>query len=73
MDGTSAPEGWLGEGRGSMLRMSPTTVRGSTGMERGPRESGGSERNVASVSPARLDPREPGEVPGLILHPLRLP
>ena len=63
-DGTSAPEGRLGEGRGSH------TQRGNRG---DPRESGGTEGSAAGVSPAHLRSREPAEVLSLILWLRRLP
>ena len=72
-DGTGAPEGWLGEGRGSNAQRDPLSVRGSTGTGRDPRGIGGSEGNMASVSPAHSGPEEPAEVPGLILHTQRPP
>ena len=65
--------GSWGRGGVPMLRRDPLTVRGSTGTGRDPREIGGSEENVASISSDHLGPREPAEVLGQILHPLRLP
>ena len=41
------------------------------GTKRDPRGIGGSE-GKASVSPTHSGPQEPAEVPGLILHTLRL-
>ena len=51
-DGTGAPEGWLGEGKGSHAGRGPLTMRGSVGMGIDLRGIGGSEGNAASVSPA---------------------
>ena len=72
-EGVSAPEGWLGERRGSQAQRAPPTVRGSTGIGRDATEGRGLEENMASVSPAHLVPGEPAEVEGLILCPLTLP
>ena len=59
-DGTGAPEGRLGEGKGSHAQ------RGKLGGQRIKREHG-------QVSPAHLGPQEPAEIPGLILCPPRPP
>ena len=69
-DGTGAPEGRLGEGRGSHSWRGPLMVRGATGDAERP---SGDWRISASISPAHLGSREPSEVPGLILCPLRPP
>ena len=63
-DGTSVPEGQLGEGRGSHVQR---------GNRRDHPEGRGSEGNVASISPANVGPGEPAEMPGLILCPWRFP
>ena len=63
-DGTGAPEGRLGEGKGSH------TWRGKGGDSW---EGRGSEGNMARVSCTHLGPGEPAEIPGLILCPARTP
>ena len=65
--------GSWGRGGVPMLESDPPTIRGSTGTGRDPREIGGSEENMASVSSDHLVPGEPAEILGRILHPLRLP
>ena len=63
-DRTSAPEGRLGERKGSHAQ------RGKGGDHWKVR---GSERSVANVSPVHLGPGEPAEIPGLILCQPRSP
>ena len=63
-DGTGAPEGRLGEGKGS---------RAQRGKGRDHWEGRGSKGSMASISRAHLGPWEPAEIPGLILCPLRPP
>lgn len=50
-DGTGTPEGWWLEGRGSHDQREPLSERVSAGMGRELQGIGGSEGNVASVSP----------------------
>ena len=62
--GTSAPEGWLGEGKGSHAQ------KGKGRDHWDGRESKG---NVASISPDHLGSWKPAEIPSLILCPLKPP
>ena len=64
-DGTDAPEGELGEGRDSHTWSGPLMAWGLVGMERDFWRVGGSEGNMASVSPTPSDPRKPAGVLGL--------
>ena len=66
---TSAPEGGLGEGRGSYAQRGPLSARGSAGTERDLQGIGGLEGNAASISPTHLGPGEPAGVLGLKPHP----
>ena len=68
-DGTSAPEGWLGEGRGSYAQRGPITVGGSVGMGRDLWRIGELQENMASISPTHLGLSEPAGAPGLNLCP----
>ena len=54
LDGTSTPEGWLGEGRSSHTW-------------RDPQGFGGCGENAASVSPAQSGPGKPAGLPGQVL------
>ena len=60
LERTSAPEGWLGEGRGSLAW-------------RNPRGLGGSEGSAPSVCPAQLGPQKPAGLPDQVLCSLRPP
>ena len=68
-DGTGAPEGQLGKGRGCHAWRGPLTRRESMGMGRDFWGVGGSEGNV----PSHSGPGEPAEVLGLNLCPPRPP